>query len=97
MFRAGAESRVAVGLVVGEVVRANALAAKPEQVRALVQEAAQTYEQPEAVVRWHYDKAERLGDFENLALEHNVVEWCSAREGRGQAGAVHRGDGTGQA
>ena len=48
---------------------------KPEQVKALVQEAAQTYEQPEAVVRWHYEKPERLNEFEALAVERNVVEW----------------------
>ena len=78
-FRAGAESRVALGLVLAEVVRANGLNAKPEQVKALVQEAAQTYELPDAVVRWHYEKAERLNDFENQAVEHNVVEWVLGR------------------
>ena len=51
------------------------LQAKPEQVKALVQEAAQTYEQPDAVVRWHYEKAERLNEFEALAVERNVVDW----------------------
>jgi trigger factor len=40
-----------------------------------VQEAAQTYEQPEAVVRWHYEKPERLNEFEALAVERNVVAW----------------------
>ena len=50
-----------------------------EQVKALVQEAAQTYEQPEAVVRWHYEKPERLNDFESLAVEHNVMEWALQR------------------
>ena len=79
MFRAGAEERVALGLVLAEVVRAHGLAAKPEQVKALVQEAAQTYEQPEAVVRWHYEKPERLNEFEALAVEHNVVDWVLAR------------------
>ena len=78
-FRASAESRVALGLVLAEVVRANGLNAKPEQVKALVQEAAQTYELPDAVVRWHYEKAERLNDFENQAVEHNVVEWVLGR------------------
>jgi len=75
MFRAGAENRVTVGLVMGELVRLHSLQAKPEQVRALVREAAQTYEQPEAVVRWHYEKAERLNEFEVLATERNVVDW----------------------
>jgi trigger factor len=79
MFRAGAEARVALGLILSEVVRAEGLGAKPEQVKALVQEAAQTYEQPEAVVRWHFEKSERLSDFEALAVEHNVVAWVLSR------------------
>ncbi len=79
MFRAGAEERVALGLVVAEVIRAEGLAAKPEQVKAIVEEISQTYEQPEAVVRWHYEKPERLNDFEAQAVEHNVVEWVLAR------------------
>jgi len=79
MFRASAEGRVGLGLVLAEVVHAQGLHAKPEQVKALVQEAAQTYEQPEAVVRWHYDKAERLKEFESLAVERNVVDWVLSR------------------
>ena len=55
------------------------LQAKPEQVKALVQEAAQTYEQPDAVVRWHYEKPERLNEFEALAVERNVVDWVLGR------------------
>ena len=79
MFRDGAAERVALGLILAEVVRAHALAARPEQVKAMVQEAAQTYEQPDAVVRWHYEKPERLNEFEALAVERNVVEWVLAR------------------
>jgi len=79
MFRANAEERVALGLALSEVVRRESLQAKPEQVKALVVEAAQTYEQPEAVVRWHYEKPERLNEFESLALEANVVAWVLAR------------------
>ena len=79
MFRAAAEARVKLGLVLAELVRSHGLHAKPEQVKALVQEAAQTYEQPDAVVRWHYEKPERLSEFEALAVEANVVEWALAR------------------
>ena len=79
MFRANAEGRVALGLILSEVVRTEGLSAKPDQVKALLQEAAQTYEQPEAVVRWHYEKPERLSDFEALAVEHNVVGWVLGR------------------
>ena len=75
MFRGQAEERVALGLILAEIVRAKNLEARPEQVRALVQDVAQTYEQPDAVIRWHYDKPERLSEFEALAVERNVVEW----------------------
>lgn len=75
MFRAGAEDRVKLGLIVAELVRAHGLQASPEQVKALVQESAQTYEHPEAVVRWHYEKPERLNEFQALAVERNVVDW----------------------
>ncbi|MCC6196254.1 MAG: trigger factor [Burkholderiales bacterium] len=75
MFRTQAEERVALGLIIGELVRGGNLQPKPEQVKAMVQEVAQTYEQPEAVVRWHYEKPERLADFEAMAIEHNVIEW----------------------
>ena len=79
MFRPGAEGRVRLGLVLAELVRAHSLNAKPDQVKALVQEAASTYEQPDAVVRWHYEKPERLGEFEALAVEANVVQWALGR------------------
>jgi len=78
MFAAGAEERVALSLIVSEAVRQHSLQAKPEQVKALVLETAQTYEQPDAVVRWHYEKPERLNEFEALVVERNVVDWiCS--------------------
>jgi trigger factor len=79
VFRPQAEERVALGLIIAELVRSEGLQAKPEQIKALVTETAQTYEQPEAVVRWHYEKPERLRDFEAMVLEQNVVDWILAR------------------
>jgi trigger factor len=79
MFRPQAEERVALGLIIAELVRTENLHAKPEQIKALVTETAQTYEQPDAVVRWHYEKPERLRDFEAMVLEQNVVDWILAR------------------
>jgi trigger factor len=66
-------------LILNEIVRAHNLQAKPEQVRALVAESAQSYEQPEAVIRWHYEKPERLNEFEFAAVERNVIDWTLAR------------------
>jgi trigger factor len=70
-----AKRRVALGLILGELVKSHALGAKPDQVRALVTEYAQTYEQPFEVVKWVYSEPQRLGEFENLAAESNIVAW----------------------
>ncbi|MEW6313164.1 MAG: trigger factor [Pseudomonadota bacterium] len=74
-----ARRRVSLGLIMAELVKANDLHAKPEQVRAVVEDFAQSYEHPDEVVRWYYQSPERLGDAESLALESNVVEWMLSR------------------
>ncbi|HEX8740151.1 MAG TPA: trigger factor [Casimicrobiaceae bacterium] len=79
LFRPQAEQRVALGLLMSELVKSEHLAARPEQVKELVHEQAQSYEQPDAVVRWHYEKPERLADFEAAVLEQNVVDWILER------------------
>ena len=79
MFRQEAEDRVVIGLVLGDLVRNHGLAATREQVKSRVEALAQTYEQPDAVVRWHYEKPERLAEFETAAVERNVVDWVLTR------------------
>lgn len=78
-LEAQARRRVTLGLILGEVVKSHDLGAKPEQVRALVTEHAQTYEQPFEVVKWIYSEPQRLGEFEGLAVESNVVNWVLER------------------
>lgn len=79
VFRDAALSRVTLGLLIGELVKQHSLDAAPEQVRALVEESAQSYEQPEEVIKWHYQDRTRLADFEAQALEQNVINWVLAR------------------
>lgn len=75
MFVERATKRVKLGLILAELVKKYDLAAKPEQVKALVQEYAESFEHPEDVVRWYYSDPSRLREVENLALEDNVVAW----------------------
>ena len=75
LFEDQAKRRVALGLIVAEVVRRFELAAKPEQVRKLVEEHADSYEQPSEVVKWFYTQPDRLAEFEGLAVEENVIDW----------------------
>jgi trigger factor len=77
-FTAQAERRVKLGLIIAEAVKQHALHAKPEQVRALIDEQAQSYEQPDEVVRWYYSQPQRLAQVEALSIEENVVNWVVA-------------------
>jgi trigger factor len=75
VFEEQARRRVALGLIMGECIRKHDLGAKPQQVRALVEEQAESYEQPGEVVKWFYSQPERLAEFEGLAVEQNVLDW----------------------
>jgi trigger factor len=77
-FTDQATRRVKLGLLLAEVVKARDLHVKPEQVRAIVDEFAETFEDPKEVVRWYYSQPQRLAEAEALALENNVVDWALA-------------------
>lgn len=74
-FAEQAQRRVKLGLIMAELVKAKGLQAKPEQVRTLVQELAESYEDPSEVVRWYYSQPQQLAQAEALVIEDNVVSW----------------------
>ncbi|AVR89550.1 trigger factor [Thauera aromatica] len=78
-FADQAVRRVKLGLIMAELVKANELHAKPEQVRALVEEMAQSYEDPSELMRWYYSEPERLAQAEAVVIEDNVVVWVSSK------------------
>jgi trigger factor len=75
MFKEQAERRVKLGLVLAELVKENGLEAKPEQIRAEVEEFAKSYEDPKEVIRWYYSNKQRLAEMEAYVVESNVVEF----------------------
>jgi trigger factor len=78
LFEQQAQRRVTLGLILAEVVKTHALHAKPEHVRAAVEEQAKSYEQPDQVVKWYYQSPERLREIESIVVEENVVNWALA-------------------
>ena len=78
-FEPEARRRVTLGLIVAEVVRQNSLQAKPDQIKTVVQDYAESYERPEEVVRWYYQSPDRLREVESLVLEDNVVQWALSK------------------
>jgi trigger factor len=79
IFRPQAERRVRLGLVVAELVRVNDLAAKPEQIKAHIDELAASYEKPADVVRWYYSDNLRMAEVEAIVIENNVTDFVLSK------------------
>ena len=79
MFRAQAERRVSLGLLLGEVIRRESLKADPARVRQMVEETASTYEEPQEVINWYYGNREQLATIEAVALEDQVIDLILGR------------------
>ena len=78
-FADQAKRRVSLGLILAELVKAEKLQATPEQIRSMVEETAQSYEQPEEIIRWYYAQPQRLSEVEGVAIENNVVAWVMGK------------------
>ena len=79
VFRPQAERRVRLGLVVAELVRANSLQARPEQLKAHIEELASSYEKPAEVLRWYYGDNQRMAEVESMVIENNVTEFVLSK------------------
>lgn len=75
LFEESARRRVALGLIIAELVRANGIQVDPARVRSLVEEMASTYEEPQELIDFYYGNREHLASVETLALEDQVVDW----------------------
>jgi trigger factor len=79
MFQEQAGRRVRLGLVVGELVRANSLQAKPDQLQAHIEEISQSYEKPAEVMRWYLGDRQRMAEVEAVVVENNVAEFVLSK------------------
>ncbi|MBC3936527.1 trigger factor [Undibacterium sp. CY7W] len=75
LFTAQAERRVRLGLILAELVKTNSLQATADQIKAQVEDFAQSYEDPQQVVKYYYSDRNRLAEVEALVLEENVVNY----------------------
>ncbi len=79
VFRPQAERRVRLGLVVAELVRANELQAKPEQLKDHIEELSASYEKPADVARWYYSDNRRMAEVEAVVIENNVTDFVLSK------------------
>ena len=75
MFTERAEQRVALGLLLPALVEEFKLQATDEQVKAIIADVADSYEDPQEVMDWYFADRSRLAGPTNLAVEANVVDY----------------------
>jgi len=75
MFEEQAKRSAALRLILSDLVNSQNLQATPEQIRAMVEVFAQSYEKPEELINWYYADVKRLDEPAALATEENVVNW----------------------
>ena len=79
LFATKAERRVRLGLILSQLVGDNQLQATPEQVKAQIEDFAQSYEDPREVLKYYYSDRRRLSEVEALVLEENVVNYVLSK------------------
>lgn len=75
VFESQAQRNAKLRLVLTELVNSNNLQATADQVRAMVDTFAQSFEKPDELVNWYYADVKRLDEPAALATEENVVAW----------------------
>ncbi len=74
-FKEPATKRVRSGLLLAELARQNKVRIDGPKVREAIELIAQTYEEPQEVVKMYYNDQRLLQSVENSVLEDQVVDW----------------------
>lgn len=74
LFADNAKRSVALGLLVSAIIEKNEVKVDADRVRTLVDEVAQSYEEPEQVVQWYYGNKEQMAQVQSAVLEDQVVD-----------------------
>ena len=75
MFQDEATRRVTLGLIVGEIVKANKLKPDAKRVRTMIEEIASTYQEPAEVIEYYSNNQELMAGVESAVLEDQVVDY----------------------
>ena len=79
LFTAQADRRVRLGVILGDLIKANELKATQEQVRAEVDRIAKSYQDQQMVIDYYYGDRDRLAEVEALVVEENAVSFVLAK------------------
>ena len=74
-FEVPVRRRIALELLVAEIVREHRIELDHARVRTRVEAMASTYQDPPQVLDWYYADRTRLAGIESFVFEEQVVEW----------------------
>jgi len=78
-FEAPAKFRVALGLLIGEIVRSNEIRVDPARVQEKLQSIGESYGDAEAVIKIYRNNPDLMSQIETSVLEDQVVDWLLER------------------
>lgn len=78
-FEEQAKRRVALGLILSEIIHKNDIKVDENKVRSTIEDMAKSYERPEDVVNWYYSDESRLNDVRQMVLENQTIDWLVAQ------------------
>lgn len=74
MFKADAEKRVKVGLVLGEVIKENNIEATEEGRKAFIEEQASSYDDPQEVINWYANNPDAQKEIDAILVEREITK-----------------------
>ncbi len=75
MLEGQARRRVALGLILGEIIQKNEIKVDDNAVKVKIEDLASSYERPEDVLEWYYADENRLNEVKQMVLEEQTVSW----------------------
>ena len=75
MFKGQAEKSVKVGLILRDFMDKEALTATDEETQALIEEMAQSYEDPKEVKKYYLRNKQEYATMKSLATEKNIIKY----------------------
>ncbi len=77
-FLPEAEKRVKLGLILGDIIKANKLTASDEARKAFIEDQASSYEEPSEVIKWYAQNPDAQREIDSIIVEKQVSELIAA-------------------
>jgi len=74
-FKDNAKQRVSLSLLIGKIISDNGITPEEDKVKAVIDGIAESYEDPEDVVKFYMNDQQKLSEIQMMVVEDSVVAW----------------------